>query len=186
MPGTAKRQTNETPHSNMWRARDILLRDNNVGGVVQYTERLAQAALGDGEHHEPVLQGDLTWDAWAGPAKLGTWRGRRSDPIRARTAAPRPVYADRRATGPRLWFVYAGWSRDGLWQVLAQVAGPWRKPICRCARQRPPERCNGMRLSLDTPGRGAKIPLAGLLQCDEATVAYHATNPSITSSDRTR
>ena len=86
-----KRQTNETLRSDIWRACDILRRDNNVGGVVQYTEhlawllflkfldeeekeRLAQASLGDGEHYEPVLQGDLAWDAWAGPSKLGTWK----------------------------------------------------------------------------------------------------------------
>ena len=86
-----KRQTNETLRSDIWRACDILRRDNNVGGVVQYTEhlawllflkfldeeekeRLAQAALGESEHYEPVLQGDLAWDAWAGPAKLGTWK----------------------------------------------------------------------------------------------------------------
>lgn len=86
-----KRQTNETLRSDIWRACDILRRDNNVGGVVQYTEhlawllflkfldeeekeRVAQAALGESEHYEPVLQGDLAWDAWAGPAKLGTWK----------------------------------------------------------------------------------------------------------------
>ncbi len=38
---TTKRQTNETLRSDMWRACDILRRDNNVGGVVQYTEHLA-------------------------------------------------------------------------------------------------------------------------------------------------
>ena len=86
-----KRQTNETLRSDMWRACDILRRDNNVGGVMQYTEhlawllflkfldeeeqeRLAMAALGEGEHYEPVLQGDLAWDAWAGPARLGAWK----------------------------------------------------------------------------------------------------------------
>jgi len=36
-----KRQTNETLRSDMWRACDILRRDNNVGGVMQYTEHLA-------------------------------------------------------------------------------------------------------------------------------------------------
>ena len=72
----AKRQTNETLRSDMWRACDILRRDNNVGGVMQYTEhlawllflkfldeeeqeRVAQAALGEGEPYEPVLQDDL-------------------------------------------------------------------------------------------------------------------------------
>jgi len=89
---SSKRQTNETLRSDMWRACDILRRDNNVGGVIQYTEhlawllflkfldeeekeRLAQASLGEGEHYEPVLQGDLAWDAWAGPQKLPTWKG---------------------------------------------------------------------------------------------------------------
>ena len=41
-----KRQTNETLRSDMWRACDILRRDNNVGGVMQYTEHLAQAFRG--------------------------------------------------------------------------------------------------------------------------------------------
>ena len=77
----------------MWRACDTLCvrRDNNVGGVMQYTEhlawllflkfldeeekeRLATAALGAGEHYEPVLRGDLASDAWGGPEKLQTWK----------------------------------------------------------------------------------------------------------------
>ena len=36
-----KRQTNKTLRSDIWRACDILRRDNNVSGVVQYTEHLA-------------------------------------------------------------------------------------------------------------------------------------------------
>ena len=41
MTNMVKRQTNETLRSDMWRACDILRRDNNVGGVMQYTEHLA-------------------------------------------------------------------------------------------------------------------------------------------------
>jgi len=83
---TVKRQTNETLRSDMWRACDILRRDNNVGGIMQYTEhiawllflkfldeeekeRLAQASLG-GEPYSAVLQGDLAWDSWASPQAL--------------------------------------------------------------------------------------------------------------------
>lgn len=36
-----KQPTNETLRADMWRACDILRRDNNVGGVMQYTEHLA-------------------------------------------------------------------------------------------------------------------------------------------------
>ncbi len=36
-----KQQTNESLRSDMWRACDILRRDNNVGGILQYTEHLA-------------------------------------------------------------------------------------------------------------------------------------------------
>jgi len=81
-----KRQTNETLRSDMWRACDILRRDNNVGGIMQYTEhiawllflkfldeeekeRTAQASLGS-EPYEPVLRGDLAWDTWASPQVL--------------------------------------------------------------------------------------------------------------------
>src|SRR5690606_35812988 len=63
-----------------------LRRDNNVGGIMQYTEhiawllflkfldeeekeRTAQASLG-GEPYEPVLRGDLAWDTWASPKIL--------------------------------------------------------------------------------------------------------------------
>ena len=81
-----KRSTNETLRSNMWRACDILRRDNNVGGVMQYTEHLAWllflrfmdmeekrrvdlALLSDVPYH-PVLHGDLAWDFWASPEAL--------------------------------------------------------------------------------------------------------------------
>ena len=82
-----KQQTNETLRNDMWRACDIMRRDNNVGGVMQYTEhlawllflkfldeeekkRLAEAAFAD-EPYTPVLLGtDLAWDAWASPEKL--------------------------------------------------------------------------------------------------------------------
>jgi|GEM_PF-165979 len=81
-----KRSTNETLRSNMWRACDILRRDNNVGGVMQYTEHLAWllflrfmdmeekrrvdlALLNEMPYH-PVLHGDLSWDFWASPEAL--------------------------------------------------------------------------------------------------------------------
>ncbi|MEM7118166.1 MAG: class I SAM-dependent DNA methyltransferase [Chloroflexota bacterium] len=82
----AKQQTNETLRNDMWRACDILRRDNNVGGVMQYTEhiawllflkfldeeekeRAAQALLG-GDPYTPVLQGELAWASWASAKKL--------------------------------------------------------------------------------------------------------------------
>lgn len=37
----AKEQTNETLRNDMWRACDLLRRNNNVGGIMQYTEHLA-------------------------------------------------------------------------------------------------------------------------------------------------
>ncbi len=40
-PATPKPPTNETLSADMWRACDILRRDNNVGGIMQYTEHLA-------------------------------------------------------------------------------------------------------------------------------------------------
>lgn len=89
MTTTTKRQTNETLRNDMWRACDILRRDNNVGGVMQYTEHLAwllflkfldeeekkrrAMMLLGGEPYEPVLQGDLAWDHWAGPEALEKW-----------------------------------------------------------------------------------------------------------------
>src|SRR5262249_52669037 len=76
----------ETLKNDMWRACDILRRDNNVGGVVQYTEHLAwllflkfldveekrRAEIAEfaGEPYEPVLQGQLEWDYWASPEAL--------------------------------------------------------------------------------------------------------------------
>jgi type I restriction enzyme M protein len=84
-----KQQTNESLKSDMWRACDILRRDNNVGGIIQYTEHIAWLLflkfLDDEEkrrleenllekdeekHYKPVLTGELTWDAWASPAIL--------------------------------------------------------------------------------------------------------------------
>jgi type I restriction enzyme M protein len=83
-------RTNETLKNEMWRACDILRRDNNVGGVLQYTEHIAwllflkfldeeerkrQAiAEFDGKTYEPVLQGDLAWEFWASPRKIKTWK----------------------------------------------------------------------------------------------------------------
>ncbi|MBN2005587.1 MAG: N-6 DNA methylase [Anaerolineae bacterium] len=79
----------------MWRACDILRRDNNVGGVMAYTEHLAwlmflkfldeeekkraDEAAFKGEAYAPVLQGDLAWDAWAGPKALATWKADRGE-----------------------------------------------------------------------------------------------------------
>lgn len=84
-----KQQTNETLRNDMWRACDILRRDNNVGGIMQYTEHLAwllflkfldeeekqrlQEAELMGETYTPILQGELAWDSWAGPDKVQTW-----------------------------------------------------------------------------------------------------------------
>src|SRR6266508_1470578 len=81
-----KRDTNERLRNDMWRACDILRRDNNVGGILQYTEHLAwllflkfmdeeekrrvELALLGGEPYEPVLHGDLAWDFWASPKAL--------------------------------------------------------------------------------------------------------------------
>ena len=81
-----KQQTNDSLRNDLWRACDILRRDNNVGGILQYTEhiawllflkfldeeekeRVAQAMVG-GEPYEPVLSGDLAWDNWASPERL--------------------------------------------------------------------------------------------------------------------
>lgn len=83
-----KRQTNESLRNDMWRACDILRRDNNVGGIMQYTEHIAwllflkfldeeekkraEEAAFAREAFTPVLQGDLAWDSWASPEKLAT------------------------------------------------------------------------------------------------------------------
>lgn len=75
-----KQQTNETLRNDMWRACDILRRDNNVGGIMQYTEHIAwllflkfldeeekrradEAALA-GKTYQPMLAGELGWDKW--------------------------------------------------------------------------------------------------------------------------
>lgn len=86
---------NENLSNEMWRACDILRRDNNVGGVMAYTEHLAwlmflkfldeeekkraDEATFKGETYAPVLQGDLAWDAWAGPAALEKWKADRGE-----------------------------------------------------------------------------------------------------------
>ena len=89
--GASRRQTNETLRNDMWRACDTLCvrRDNNVGGVMQYTEHLAwllflkfldeeekkraaERVFSD-ESYEPVLRGDLAWDYWASPEALKKW-----------------------------------------------------------------------------------------------------------------
>lgn len=80
---------NENLSNEMWRACDIMRRDNNVGGVVAYTEHLAwllflkvldleekkrasEAAFST-QTYPLVLQGDLAWDAWAGDGALKKW-----------------------------------------------------------------------------------------------------------------
>lgn len=85
----AKQQTNETLRNDMWRACDIMRRDNNVGGILQYTEHLAwllflkfideedKKRAKDADYEEkaftPTLQGDLSWDNWASPHKVRAW-----------------------------------------------------------------------------------------------------------------
>lgn len=89
MTNSAKRQTNETLRKDMWRACDILRRDNNVGGVMEYTEHLAwllflkfldeeekkQARQIStlGIKYEPVIPTDLAWDEWAGREAVHKW-----------------------------------------------------------------------------------------------------------------
>ena len=84
------KKVNETLRNDMWHSCDILRRDNNVGGVMQYTEHIAwllflkfldeeekkraEYAAFEGETYEPVLQGDLTWDNWASPEALDKWK----------------------------------------------------------------------------------------------------------------
>jgi type I restriction enzyme M protein len=75
-------QTRESLANDIWRACDILRRDNNCGGVMEYIEHLAwllflrfldaqeenweaEAAL-DGREYTPLLPPDLRWRAWAG------------------------------------------------------------------------------------------------------------------------
>lgn len=75
-------QTRESLANDIWRACDVLRRDNNCGGVMEYIEHLAwllflrfldaqeeewenQAQL-DGRPYQRVLDGDLRWSQWAG------------------------------------------------------------------------------------------------------------------------
>lgn len=74
-------QTREALASEIWRACDILRRDNNCGGVMEYIEHLAwllflrfldaqeeewetQAQLA-GRNYSRILDGDLRWSNWA-------------------------------------------------------------------------------------------------------------------------
>ena len=74
-------QTRESLANEIWRACDILRRDNNCGGVMEYVEHLAwllflrfldaqeeeweaQAKLA-GRPYTRILDGDLLWSAWA-------------------------------------------------------------------------------------------------------------------------
>ena len=74
-------QTRETLANEIWRACDILRRDNNCGGIMEYIEHLAwllflrfldaqeeewetQAKLA-GRPYTRILDGDLRWSAWA-------------------------------------------------------------------------------------------------------------------------
>ena len=80
---------NETLRSDMWRACDILRRDNNVGGIMEYTEHIAwllflkfmdeeekrrvELAEFEGKTYEKAIKGDLAWDHWASPEKIENW-----------------------------------------------------------------------------------------------------------------
>lgn len=74
-------QTRETLESDLWRACDILRRDNNCGGVMEYIEHLAwllflrfldaqekvweeEAAI-ERRKYNRILEGDLRWENWA-------------------------------------------------------------------------------------------------------------------------
>ncbi|HXF56343.1 MAG TPA: N-6 DNA methylase [Actinomycetota bacterium] len=74
-------QTRETLANEIWRACDILRRDNNCGGIMEYVEHLSwllflrfldaqedewetQAKLA-GRTYTRILDGDLRWNAWA-------------------------------------------------------------------------------------------------------------------------
>lgn len=86
---------NENLSNEMWRACDILRRDNNVGGVMAYTEHLAwllflrfldleerkreEEAAFKGEKYEFVLPPDLRWEAWAGPKALEKWDAQKGE-----------------------------------------------------------------------------------------------------------
>jgi len=75
-----KQQTNEFLRNDMWRACDILRRDDNVSDIIQYTEHLAwllflkfldqiekrsidEAVLID-KRYIPLLAGEWAWDYW--------------------------------------------------------------------------------------------------------------------------
>ena len=86
---------NENLSNEMWRACDILRRDNNVGGVMAYTEHLAWLlflrflALEEGKRageaafksrtYEHALPADLRWDAWASPRALDKWDSQKGE-----------------------------------------------------------------------------------------------------------
>jgi type I restriction enzyme M protein len=74
-------QTRETLANEIWRACDILRRDNNCGGIMEYVEHLAwllflrfldaqedewetRARLAR-RNYTRILEGDLRWNAWA-------------------------------------------------------------------------------------------------------------------------
>jgi type I restriction enzyme M protein len=74
-------QTRETLQADLWRACDILRRDNNCGGVMEYIEHLAwllflrfldaqedawetEAKL-EKRKYNRILEGDLRWEKWA-------------------------------------------------------------------------------------------------------------------------
>jgi len=73
-------QTRESLANDIWRACDILRRDNNCGGVMEYVEHLAwllflrfldaqetiwaQEAAIEGRAYTRILDGDLRWDYW--------------------------------------------------------------------------------------------------------------------------
>jgi len=74
-------RTGQSLSNDIWRACDILRRDNNCGGVMQYVEHLAwllflrfldaqeeewaaEARLG-GERYEPILKEEFRWRSWA-------------------------------------------------------------------------------------------------------------------------
>jgi type I restriction enzyme M protein len=74
-------QTRETLENDLWRACDILRRDNNCGGVMEYIEHLAwllflrfldaqenaweeEAAI-ERRKYKRILEGDLRWSNWA-------------------------------------------------------------------------------------------------------------------------
>jgi len=86
---TNNHRINDNLSAEMWRACDILRRDNNVGGVMQYTEHLAwllflkffdqeekrraREAAFRSESYMPILPPDLAWDVWASPEALKKW-----------------------------------------------------------------------------------------------------------------